>query len=127
MIVLIRPWPNILLLQGKYVLTEMKKLTVSNNPTWSMEEKHLDLARREKRDRNRVSLGKKLLDRLVALEHYPINSTEDFKNLMTRVQDAGDGTYLSMHTKITYHYSFLTRRPPTRNVRNMDQETFSTT
>ena len=48
MIVLIRPWPNILLLQGKYVLTEMKKLTVSNNPTWSMEEKHLDLARRER-------------------------------------------------------------------------------
>ena len=66
-------------------------------------------------------MGKKLLDRLVALEHYPINSTEDFKNLMTRVQDAGDGTYLSMHTKITYHYSFLTRRPPTRNVRNMDR------
>ena len=85
------------------------------------------MMRREKRDRNRVSLGKKLLDRLVALEHYPINATEDFKNLITRVQDAGDGTYLCMHMKITYQYSFLTRRPQTRNVRNMDKETFSTT
>ena len=105
----------------------MKKLIVSNNPTWSMEEKRLDPARREKSDRPRVSMGRKLNERLVALEHYPINTTEEFKCLITRVQDAGDGTYLCMHIKISFYYSFLTRKPSFRNVRNMDQETFSTT
>ena len=80
----------------------MKKLVVSNNPTWSMDEKRLDLARREKRDRNRVSLGKKLLAHLNALQHYPVNATVDFKSLMTRVQDAGDGTYAYKNTIIQF-------------------------
>ena len=82
-------------LGGKYVLTEMQKLIMSNNPTWSMQEKRHDLMRREKRDRNRVSLGIKVLDRLKALEAYPMYTTSNFKTLITRVQDAGDGTYVT--------------------------------
>ena len=91
-------------LGGKYVLTEMQKLIMSNNPTWSMQEKRHDLMRREKRDRNRVSLGIKVLDRLKALEAYPMYTISNFKTLITRVQDAGDGTYVTWPKRLAIQY-----------------------
>ena len=80
-------------LSGQFVLYTMPKLKISSNPSWSLKEKKADFDRRVLSARDKVSLGRQLYEHICNLGNYPMHNLAQYKLLVDRVQEQGDGSF----------------------------------
>ncbi len=80
-------------LSGSLVLYKMIKPKMSANPTWTLKEKKEDLERKTLEARNKVSIGRQLHEHILNISRYPVYTLKEYKLMIDRVQDQGDGSF----------------------------------